>query len=1549
MASVTSPEGTADRLRYRLEETVTGWTRFAAWAEEQGLSPDAVLLAVFSETLSHRFRDDFTVTAVRWDGAPRADRPAELTALSWIPRASSQQPLASSARAVQRQLDADAQARDISGLAELRRLAMKDSEPGRYVFPVVYTSVLDLGDHPLPDGITAGAGMTCTPDVSLDNVTVADGDVLHVAWDAAAGDFPRSGLTELFARYLGRLRALMEPEPRWPDDGRADPMPASVRHRILREWNDTSRDFPAEYPVHRLFEQQVGERPDAVALRWADGTMNYAELNAYANRIAWCLKDLGVGPETPVAISCPRDPDIVAAVFGVLKAGGIYVPVVPSLPAGRAAAMLDIAGTDIVLTVAGQVPWPAPRGRAVIEIDRDPRVRCAASVDPPAVTTPANTAYFIFTSGSTGHPKCVAVAHRAVLNLLNWCYRTFGFGPRDVGLCVTSLGFDLSVFDLLGLLGTGASVYLADEAQQRDPELLLRVLLEEPITFWNSAPTTLHQMMPLLAELESGSATQDLRLVFLSGDYTPLTLPGQLRAVFGGAELVSLGGATEATVWSNYFVVGEVRPDWRSIPYGRPIDNCQYFILDDEKEPCPVGVEGDLYIAGECLALGYHSQPELSAERFIANPFAEVPDMRMYRTGDRALYFPDGNICFCGREDSQVKIRGFRVELGEIEHTMRRHPGVRDVVVLARADASGDRKVVAYVITDGAPPPIRELRAHCAATLPDYMVPNFVAFVPSFPATANGKLDREALPWPLESARPPEIGPAPANAPIPERRVEPGAVGDELAELFAELIGVSRILPDQDLWDQGVTSFTMVQASASILKRYALRLPVAVLVENPTVAGIAEHLVRKAPGVGEPAGEQACPGPAAVPAVTVPAAVEFFSERERAEFKAAGWADRRRDPLAPVCQLPPVPYPHQELGARATRREFLDSPVEGEALSLLLGRLRRVPADGKSRRLYPSAGDTYAVQTYLYVKPGRVSGLAQGLYYYRPDEHALEVVAAALAMSASRHFVYNRPVADSGAFEIYLIGQAHGIQPVYGEQSDLYLALEAGYMGQVLMSGQAVAGVGLCPVGALAFDGLARQLGLDDGHRFLHGFIGGAVEPSPAAAANGRRHAGPARAVQGRPVPVPDTPAREPAAAVIGMSGRYPGAVDLTAFWDNLAAGRCALGAVPATRAERWRGAAGAAWSPDRVVGGFLPDIDAFDSLLFRISPNEARNLDPQVRLVLTTVWECLEDAGYTAESLGREACRVGVFVGSMWHDYQHVGADRWRDGGAAAIPAVASDLPNRVSHFFGFSGPSVAVDTSCSSSVSALHLAAESLRRGECEAAIVAAASLIAHPYHLGVLSDLGLAVLDGTARVFDAESAGWPPGEGAGAVLLRPLDAAVRGGDVLHGVVESTWTGHAGRGARYGAPNPAALAGSFGQVLSRAGLAPDDIDYVECASAGAMIADAAEVEALSEVFAGARQPVPVGTVKPGIGHLEAAAGLSQLTKVLLQMRHRQLAPTVTSSPGDLVNWPELPVSLVERRRPWQPRRPGAPLRALVSSVGATGSFAHVIVRSEP
>jgi pimeloyl-ACP methyl ester carboxylesterase len=424
----------------------------------------------------------------------------------------------------------------------------------------------------------------------------------------------------------------------------------------------------------------------------------------------------------------------------------------------------------------------------------------------------------------------VAVKHQPVINLIEWVNRTFGINAGDRVLFINSLGFDLSVYDIFGLLAAGGSIRIASREELQDPLKLLYILFNEPITFWNSAPAALSQLIPF-HNFSLPSFTR-LRLAFLSGDWIPLSMPDWIRTSFPGTQVVSLGGATEATVWSNYYPIGRVEGHWASIPYGVPIQNARYHILDHYLEPVPVGVTGNLYIGGNCLAEGYFRRPELTADRFIPDPFSPHSGARLYKTGDLARYWPDGNIEFLGRADHQVKIRGYRVEPGEIEAVLNQREDLQEVLVVAGPDPAGGKRLIAYFVPgSGQFPDPRQLRMYLMNKLPAYMIP--AAFVPveAFPLNSSGKIDRKALPAPdmiRESTD--EYVPATNSTEI------------LLAQIWQRVLQIDKIGVRTNFFQSGGHSLAAGQVISHLHQITGRLLPLSAIFANPTIQQLSAVL-----------------------------------------------------------------------------------------------------------------------------------------------------------------------------------------------------------------------------------------------------------------------------------------------------------------------------------------------------------------------------------------------------------------------------------------------------------------------------------------------------------------------------------------------------------------------------------------------------------------------------------------------------------------------------------------------------------------------------------
>ncbi len=610
-----------------------------------------------------------------------------------------------------------------------------------------------------------------------------------------------------------------------------DVLPAEERRRVLVEWNDTSRAFSAQL-IHEPFEAQVRARPDAIAIECEGSSLTYAELDARANRLAHAIVARGARPRTYVGICLPRGIDLVVALLAVAKSGAAYVPLDPDHPADRLAFMVEDAKAPFIVTDARRrglfagdaIVLDGADAAAIAELPRTAPAQRAA---------PGDECYAIFTSGSTGKPKGVVLTHRAVINTFDWVTRTLTVGPGDRLLFVTSPCFDLSVYDTFGALGAGATVVVATSALLKDPDALATALVERNITIWDSAPAALQRLVTLFPSKSKGAP---LRLVMLSGDWIPIGLPDAVRAAFPAARVVSLGGATEAAIWSNWFPIGALDPRWTSIPYGRPIQNARYHVLDTRMRPLPIGVVGDLYIGGACLAQGYLRRPELTAERFVSDPFSAASGERLYKTGDLARYFDDGELEFLGRADFQVKIRGYRVELGEVEAALLEVPGVHEAVCTAVADASGQKSLVAYVVPKaGVELEPEAVRAAIATRLADFMIPSQIVVMEGMPLSSNGKVDRKALPDP-------SVRPRVAAVVAPRNDSERA-----LVTIWKELLGREAVGVTDNFFDLGGHSLLAVMLVSRVARDLGVKLPVSRVLQSPTIEALAASMVTAPP------------------------------------------------------------------------------------------------------------------------------------------------------------------------------------------------------------------------------------------------------------------------------------------------------------------------------------------------------------------------------------------------------------------------------------------------------------------------------------------------------------------------------------------------------------------------------------------------------------------------------------------------------------------------------------------------------------------------------
>ncbi|MFJ3960569.1 amino acid adenylation domain-containing protein [Streptomyces sp. NPDC090036] len=827
-----------DRREHRLSPA--DWQRFTARAHEAGLTPSVLLTAAFAEVVRCWAEEsDFTINY------PIFQRPAvhpdiagvlgDFTNAVMLAADGSGATFLDRAHALRDQLARDAEHGAFNGVRVLRELTRLHGVGAQAGMPVVVTSLLDYPvRRPVTDLGREVYSISQTPQVSLDVQLRELAGELRVIWDFVDGAFAPGFIDAAFGVYVDLLDR-MHDDPQSLHTRRFDLIPAAER-TLRRQVNDTAGQIPYT-TLHELFARQVERTPDAEAVVDAGGRrLSYAELASYAWRIGHTLRDHGAAPGELVAVVMEKGWEQYAAVYGILASGAAYLPLDPSVPPERLRRLLAEAKVDRILTQSrldSRISWPPTARR--YRVDKD--FESGAVTRPDTAQTPADLAYTIFTSGSTGEPKGVMVDHIGVVNLVRDVAERFEVGARDRLLAISGLHFDASIYDVFGVLTQGGTVVLPPPFEHAEPDVWADLVQAEQVTLWNSVPVL---MELLVGEAEvrerrgGGRPLESLRLSVLSGDWIPLTLPDRLRAQSPRIQVVGSGGPTETICWSLFQPIGEVDPSWTSIPYGRPITNQRYYIVDPAAYERPLGVVGEMAVASDVgLALGYWNDAERTANRFVHLP--ETGE-RAYLTGDLGRYLPDGSIEILGRDDFQVKIQGHRIELGEIEAVLRQDPGVGAAVVVAPASAHGVRRLHAFVVADGdAAGPVLE---RLAAQLPAYMVPAALTVLPELPLTRNGKVDRLLLA--SSAGRQQQSA---DEAAVRDGGDGPGSALElVLCAAVADILGLDGVAPGDNFFSLGGDSLSGTRLAGLLKELLGVPVPVKTVFQNPLIRELAERI-----------------------------------------------------------------------------------------------------------------------------------------------------------------------------------------------------------------------------------------------------------------------------------------------------------------------------------------------------------------------------------------------------------------------------------------------------------------------------------------------------------------------------------------------------------------------------------------------------------------------------------------------------------------------------------------------------------------------------------
>ena len=1529
------------RQASKLEADV--WNQLKQRAKHIGLTPSVVLLTAYAQVLaSWSKQQTFTVNLTFFNRLPLHPEInsviGDFTSLILLEcDCSSGDAFTRCAKRLQQQLWNDLDHADVSGVQMLRELSK--TYKSTVTMPVVFTSTLvsntkskvDLNDlividskEPSEDVVYS---ISQTPQVWLDHQVYEQGEELYFLWDSVEGLFPDGLLSDMFNAYCELLNQLARDDALW--DQSVQPTLLPHDHQALIQTVNQTQAPQSDQLLHQLFNEAAQQFANNPAVISSSKTLTYAELYQLSHQLAHQLHTFEVQANQLIAIVMHKGWEQIVGALSILHAGAAYVPIDPSLPHERLLYLLEQCDVSVVLTqtaVDNTVTWPEHITCLCVD-------QIAVSKEPvtpvPVIQSNEDLAYVIFTSGSTGVPKGVMIDHKGAVNTIVDINQRFNVTCDDRVLALSALNFDLSVYDVFGSLAAGGAIVLPDADKIYEPAHWLSLLENEHVTIWNTVPALLGLLIEY-TQAQQKSLPNDVRLALLSGDWIPLSLPEQIKSQPHPIELISLGGATEASIWSILYPIEQVAPDWTSVPYGKPMRNQQFYVLNDQLEHCPIWVSGQLYIGGIGLAKGYWKDQEKTDASFIIHPITQE---RLYKTGDLGRYLPDGNIEFLGREDFQVKVQGHRIELGEIETTLETHTDIRTAIVNAIGERLEDKRLAAYIVMDNESTiNTEELHTYLSAKLPHYMVPNDYICIDEVPLTPNGKVDRTALtqrhPIAVESE--------------PEDSAPESAIEEQLIDIIQNELNVKSVNTQQNFFELGLTSIQLIRLHIKLEELFQLNIKATDLFNHPTIRGLASKITlykenEKNKNVlvnlqeykdSKELIEQS-------KLIRDPEQRESFKKKQ---LNIRAFEDNKSSIyLKPNNEYDKLGYKNHTY--QKSIRKYSADIVSFEHFSNFISCLKQYTRDEGPKYLYASAGGLYPIQTYVYIKPHRVERLEEGVYYYNPKSNSLTSISSHIISAQIHEPFINKPIYESSAFSIFFVADYAAIEPLYGSLSPSFCKIEAGIISQLLTQSAYEHHLGLCHIGGVDFEQISSLFALNESHELIHSMVGGLRTSNDI----------PSYEVTKQVDSQSDI-------AIIGVSGKFPQAPDIETYWDRLAHSDELITFFnddelhqSSTDGELLHQANYVKAKP------VLNDTDQFDAQFFEITPQEATVLDPQQRIFLECVWEALEDSGYIPTSSNH---RFGIFAGKITSQYErnHLPANDLRSNFASAFQQLISNgkdyLAAYTSYKLNLRGPSLSIQTACSTSLVAIDEACRSLQENNCDIAIAGGVALQLMQQYGYFYEEGAIMSRDGHCRPFDAEASGTVFGDGAGVVVLKRLDQALADGDQIHAVIKGSATNNDGASkVGFTAPSAKGQAEVIAMAQAKADVHPDSISYIEAHGTGTSLGDPIEVSALTEVFRSRtdqKQFCALGSVKSNVGHLETAAGIAGLIKTVLALKHKQIPPTLHfNTPNPEIDLDNSPFYINTELEEWKSN--GTPRRAGVSSFGIGGTNAHVILEEAP
>ena len=970
---------------------------------------------------------------------------------------------------IQNELWEDLDHRYIGGTKILQKLRSNSENMGKAMMPVVFTCILqDMSQTDWIGDIVYSVSQTSQ--IWLDNQTLERNGELVLSWDYLDELFPENMINQMLDMYNELLVRVANGE-----------MPNDMTKELFekRVGVNSTEDKNKLVLIPDLLSKSFAENKENICLVGEENSLTYGEVNCLINKIAKSILDVSAESEIVGIVMNKSCQQIVSAV-GVIKAGCAYLPIDASLPIERIEYMLNAAGASLVITDDANYGNMADNkwGMPVFKYSDFIREGAEEEIDF-AKVAPEQCMYIIYTSGSTGQPSGVVVNHAGVGNAIAYTNETFSINKKDAVIAMTPFHHDMSVFDIFGMLTAGGKIVVPGEKVRKNPAALANLMLKEQVTIWNSVPALMEVFSEYILE-KPDKIPVYLRLAFLGGDWISPEMCAKLFDLIKGLKIVSVGGPTETTLWNICYAFTSVDKDLRCIPYGKPISNTKYYIMDDDFNELPDWVVGNICSTGVGVARGYCNNEQKTNEKFVKHP---VTGEKMCISGDLGRYIGDGNIEICGRKDNQIKINGVRIEIEEIESVINMCGCVKDSAVLL--DKNNKKLLVAVVV--GEAKKEGELVEHIKRYLPVYMIPKKFVWVDEIPKNTNFKVDRKKLEMYLN-----------VNGEKPDCSVteKPVAVSDDLntiGQVVKEILELNTLDYDENISLLGGSSIELIKIINRLEKIYNHRMALEDFFENLTVRKLVAYFngknqndenVKKEVSMSEQE-------------TLINSYEPLLDRNQREMFKMSNHGLRRDLNDNDIVNLI-KPELTQEIAdrfrKRCSYRNYDETVVSFEDFSNLLYWISNLDDKQYPNFMYASGGGLYSVQVYIYVMKDRIEGLNQGFYYYDRNSHLLRVLHADVDIGSDIHWSSNQAIYEESAFSIYLVSDYDAVGPMYGNQGVHFVMVEAGLLSEVLELKASDYNLGLCQIGYMDFDKVKEYLDLKPSHIFIHTLIGGPVD-----------------------------------------------------------------------------------------------------------------------------------------------------------------------------------------------------------------------------------------------------------------------------------------------------------------------------------------------------------------------------------------------------------------------------------------------------------------------